>query len=252
MRHVVICCRRRRRIVAASLAASLGWAAAGCSSKPEQPAAAKVDALLAAQAVEAPDPGYVIQPPDVLNVTAPRIREIDGQQATVRPDGVLSLPLLGDVRVAGLTPMAVATELRRRALKYYSADVADEIAVQVAESRSKVVYVFGRVRKPGAQPFGGSDTLLHVLAEARIRETAWPKKVVLVRPHADLSVRQLAVVDVEQMIKTGRLDQNYLLEHGDIVFVPTDPLVKFGEDLGRALSPIGPAVSLLTFGWVGL
>jgi polysaccharide export outer membrane protein len=166
---------------------------------------------------------------------------------TVRPDGKISLNLVGEVDAADRTPEQIAAEIRQRVRKFYDKERLD-VSVQVAEFKSRVVYVFGQVDEPGTKPFTGRDTVLHVLAEARLNQEAWPEKIVVVRPNEDPNVKQRVTVDVKRMWETGELDQNFVLEEGDVVYVPPSPLAQVNRTFDRLLSPIRPTLGI--FSWV--
>jgi polysaccharide export outer membrane protein len=110
----------------------------------------------------APSAEYLIGSEDVLEVY------LWGQDALsrkvpVRPDGKISLPLLNDVRAAGLTPM----QLRDRLAVGFRAFIPDvEVSVIVQEVHSAKVAVFGEVVHPGRYELRGPSTLLDMLAEA--------------------------------------------------------------------------------------
>lgn len=219
---------------------------AGCSSHhaPEPSSNQKLNLWLSQQDMLLPPVDYKLEPPDVIQITAPNIKELNGQQSTVRPDGRITVNLLGELFVEGKTPDQVAADLRKLALKYYSREMAD-IAVQVVEYKSKVVYVFGQVEDPGIKPFTGRDTVLNVLAAAKLNDWAWPQKVVVVRPNEDISIHQKITVDLKRMWQTGELDQNYLLEQGDLVYVPPSPLSQIGFTFEKLLTPFEPSMSLV-------
>jgi polysaccharide export outer membrane protein len=239
---------RAARYIAVSLIVLL--AGAGCASKKQATETQKINQWLAQQSGGQPA-DYRVNPPDVIQVSAPGITEVDEQRVTVRPDGHVSISLLGDVYVAGKTPGEIAEELRKAALTYYDRNVADGIAVQVVEFKSKVVYVFGQVRQPGIKPFGGNDTVLHVLAEAQLNEDAWAEKVVIVRPHEDVNIRQRVTVDVKQMFATGQATQNYVLEEGDVIYVPPTPMAQVNATFTKLLAPVRPTLGLLSIGMRG-
>ena len=78
---------------------------------------------------------YVIEAPDAIRILAPNAPEIDRAGGTIRPDGYITMPLLGDVFVAGKTPTQLAAELQVKILKYYE-DV--NVQVEVTNFNSKV------------------------------------------------------------------------------------------------------------------
>ena len=188
---------------------------------------------------EIPPTTYRVQPPDAIRIVAPSIKEIDGTDARIRPDGKVSLNLVGDVYVSGMSPSEIAEEIGKRLTKFYNKESIN-VSVDVTDFQSKKYYVFGQVFAPGVKPYTGRDTLVKVLADAGLNEDAWPQKVVLIRPHEDQNVRQKVTVDLKQMYESGKADQNYLLEEGDLVYVPPSPLAEFRMTFEKLLAPIVP------------
>jgi polysaccharide biosynthesis/export protein len=112
---------------------------------------------------------YQIGAQDTLQIT---LFNIPTSEAGVTPrttdvlvsqNGSISLPLLGDIRVNGLTPTAVEQELRQRYAKYLH---EPEVGVMVKEYRSQRVSVIGAVNHPGVLPLTGPKTLIDILALA--------------------------------------------------------------------------------------
>jgi polysaccharide export outer membrane protein len=190
-----------------------------------------------------PPSTYRVQPPDAIQITAPAIKEIDKATARIRTDGKITLNLVGDLYVAGMSPSEIAEEITKRATRFYNKD-AIYVSVEVTEFASKKYYVFGQVHAPGIKPYTGRDTVIKVLAEAGLNEDAWPQKVVLVRPSESPNVRQKVTIDLKAMSTTGQTDQNYLLEEGDLVYVPPSPLAEFRIKMERILAPITPMTDI--------
>lgn len=203
----------------------------------------KLNRWLATREQELPPAIYHVQPPDEIQIIAPNIKELHLQKQTVRPDGFVSLNLIGDVYVAGLTPDEIAQLLRKLAKPYYDVNLL-EISVQVVEFKSKRIYVFGQVREPGTKPYTGSDTVVRVLAQAQLDDTAWPQKVVVVRPSDDPARRQKVTVDLRRMYQTGNIAGDYLLEAGDIIYVPLSPLSELDQRVKKLLGPLVPAAGV--------
>src|SRR6185436_12105005 len=134
----------------------------GCASKKEAVANNQINNWLVGRKTAELPVDYHVQSPDVLLIQAPKMSELKEEKVTVRPDGKISLNLLGEVFVADMTPAEIARKLRQLALKFYEKDAA-EVFVSVLEFKSKVVYVFGQVDEPGIKPFTGRDTLLDML-----------------------------------------------------------------------------------------
>jgi polysaccharide export outer membrane protein len=198
---------------------------------------------MAQQPLNLPNTVYRIAPPDKVRIVAPGIKEIDGQETVIRPDGTMSLNLVGDIKVAGLTPGEVSEVLAQRLGTYYRADTID-VSVQVVDFKSQHFYVFGQVSEPGIKPYTGRDTILKVLADAQLNEDAWPQKVVIVRPNEDPNVHQRVTVDVKEMWQDGKTQQNFLVEAGDVIYVPMSPLANVKQTVTRIVSPIVPATDL--------
>ena len=217
---------------------------AGCASKKEVLANNQINNwLVGRKAVDLPV-DYRVQPPDVLLIQAPKMKELKEERVAVRPDGKITVNLLGDVFVADMSPAEIARKLRQLALKFYEKDAA-EVFVTVVEFKSKVVYVFGQVDDPGIKPFTGRDTLLDMLGQARLNDNAWPQKIVIVRPNEDPNVHQKVTVDVKIMWQTGDMKDNFMLEEGDVIYVPPSPLAQANTTFTRLLSPLRGTLELI-------
>jgi polysaccharide export outer membrane protein len=210
----------------------------------------KINLWLARQEIELPPAQYIVEAPDVLTISAPRIRELDQQSFNVRPDGKIFLNLLGELPVSGKTPDQIGRDIRQLASKFYSPEALD-ITVSVTEFNSKFVHVFGFVNAPGTRPFTGRETILAILAEVQLNDDAWPQKIVIVRPHDDVTVKQKVTIDIKSMYETGQVTENFLLENGDIVYIPPSPLAKTNITMERLLAPLRGTVSLASFAITG-
>lgn len=106
---------------------------------------------------------YRVGPGDVLDVTVFEVQELSGP-VVVSPAGLVSLPLIGEVRVAAMAPLEIEAALKR----LYGADFLrdPQISVSVAEFRSQPISVVGAVARPGVYQLQGKRRLLEVLAMA--------------------------------------------------------------------------------------
>lgn len=224
--------RLPRLVVFAGLLAGLG--AGGCATSHHQ----LVDFLRAHEA-DAATGTYVVRPPDVLTVHAPKAPEIDGTTQLVRADGKVVLRLLGEVEVAGLPTEEIAEKLKAQLSRYY---VDPEVVVEVRGYNSQFYYVFGEVDSPGPKRFTGRDTLLMALAQAKPTYLAWRSQIRVTRPAADRTESRTIVVDLDRMLRTGDVSMNVLLQEGDIVEVPPTPLAWVGHRVRELLYPIEPAL----------
>jgi len=180
---------------------------------------------------------YRIEAPDVVAIDSPSAAEIDGELQPVRSDGKISLRLLGEVKVSGLTPRELAAKLEDLLARYY---VDPKVNVHIAGHQSKKIYVFGQIGNGGAMPFTGRDTVLDVLAKASPTSLAWGAQVKVIRPNALPQERHEVVVDIDKMMQTGDLQSNFLLKEGDIIYVPPTPLAWVGLRVRELLWPFQP------------
>jgi protein involved in polysaccharide export with SLBB domain len=190
---------------------------------------------------------YRVEPPDDVLVKAPNIKELDGQKQKVRPDGKITLPLLNDVYVAGMTPDEINKVLTEQVGKIYAnPDVRVEI---IANSKFYYVFGFGTARQ-GRFAWTGRDSVITALAEAGFNEGSWPQQVRVSRPGKDGQENATAVVDFKRIWDYGDMSQNYLLREGDIVHIPDSPLTRFNNVTTKMFGPITGAAGAVSAGQV--
>jgi polysaccharide biosynthesis/export protein len=159
--------------------------------------------------------GYRIGPEDILQIS---VFSNDALTRTVpvRPDGMISLPLLNDVKAAGLTPMELRDSLMKKFVEFVP---SPEVAVIVTEVRSFMISIIGQVMKPGRYDLKSSATIVDALAMAGgFKEFAGRSKVVVVRNEAGGPKR--IAFDYDKMSAPKNPQENFALRPGDIVMVP--------------------------------
>lgn len=168
----------------------------------------------AAPVAPAPPAAFVIGASDVLAVTFWRDPRLSGD-VLVRPDGMISLPLLNDVHAAGLTPEQLASVLARAAVKY----IADpDVTVIVKEIHSRRVFVLGNVANPGMVTLSGDMTVLQMIAVAGgLLEYADKNSIVIIRIENGQEKR--LKFNYNDVLKGKNIKQNILLQPGDTVVV---------------------------------
>lgn len=186
---------------------------------------------------------YVVQPPDVIEFSSPHAPEIEGDVQEVRHDGKVTLRLVGQVKVAGLTPIEIARKVESLLSKYY---VNPTVSVKLVSKESKRIFVFGQVQKAGPFPYTGRDTVLNVLAKAQPTFLAWTSQIKVVHPSHDGSKRHTVTVDADKMLQQGDLEKNFLLQEGDIIYVPPTPLAWVGLRVQELLFPVQPVAQTIT------
>jgi polysaccharide export outer membrane protein len=149
---------------------------------------------------------------DVIHISVWREPELT-QTAVVRPDGRVSLPLAGEVPVAGKTALDAQALIRTLLLKY----VTDpQVTVSVSEIHSRQVFITGQVQRPGAYPLIGSCNVLQLIASAGgLTPYAHKKRIVVL----DAQSNPVAQFDYTSAIK-GNSRQMRDLKPGETVVVP--------------------------------
>lgn len=188
--------------------------------------------------------GYILQPPDEIEISCSRVPEIHLLRQQIRPDGMVTFESLGEVRAAGKTPKELAHELGKKASLLYALDVANPVGVRVVAYESRVYYVAGQVYFPGPKVATGRDTVLMALAQARPTVLAWISNVQVIRPSANKNVRaKIFKVDYAKMRARGDTTKNVLLQEGDMIYVPPTVLAAIALKIEEFVRPIGRAFS---------
>jgi polysaccharide export outer membrane protein len=181
---------------------------------------------------------YTLAPPDTITIYSKRVTEISGHTETIRPDGRITLPLLGSYFVAGKTPEQVSSELQQLAAQYY--EDAD-VSLRVVGFNSKRIFVFGEVGRPGAYSYNGANTVLQTLAMAQPSRLADPTHIHVLRPNAKGEMVKRMTIDLDKMVKQGDTALDAVLNEGDILYVPANGFAAVGLALQQVLLPIQPA-----------
>lgn len=176
----------------------------------------KDKAKAAAPATAASPPVYTIGPNDVLTINVWQEKDLSAT-LPVRPDGEISLPLIGQVRASGYTPLEFQQILTDKLKTYID---HPRVTVVVEKVLSRTFNVLGHVVKPGSYPLDQPTTVLDALAQAGgPAEFANTKKIYVLRYRKDGSHR-IYPFNYKQVIKGHLPGENIRLEPGDTVVVP--------------------------------
>ena len=158
---------------------------------------------------------YELQPGDLLIISVWRETELQ-QQVLVRPDGGISFPLAGDIQASGKSVRELSQELEKR-LSSYITD--PQVTVSLFELRGNLIYVMGKVNRPGVFPFNQNVDVVQALSMAggTTSFAAVNDIKILRRSNGTLKALRFRYADIE---KGKSLDQNILLKSGDTVVVP--------------------------------
>jgi len=211
------CFSRRRFRVTGLLAGLISLVLlAGCSSPNMRVAKQGVPANVAAEAAAqyAQGPSTTLREGDVIKLTFPTASNLD-TQLQIRRDGKIALPIVGEVKAAGVEPV----ELERQLMELYSTElVSGEVFVSVVSS-SYPIFVTGAVVRPGKIEADRPMTALEAIMEAGGFELtkANGEQVVVVR-HGEDGVRNFTL-NLRDVLE-GRSRETFYLQPSDIVYVP--------------------------------
>jgi len=158
---------------------------------------------------------YKLHPGDKLSISVWKEEELK-RELVVRPDGKLSFPLTGEVVAAGRSVAQVQAEIETKLKKYMSEPI---VTVSVVSLEGNTIFVIGQVNKPGAMVMNPQLTILQALALAGgLTAFAAANDIMVVR---GAGAQQKTLPFRYSDVSRGKaLDQNLILESGDVVIVP--------------------------------
>ena len=160
------------------------------------------------------DDSYRIGPEDVLDISVWKNADLT-KKVPVRPDGMISLPLINDVQAAGLTPLQLRDTLSKKLEAYMP---SPQVSFTVAEVHSFKVSVLGEVPFAGRHVLQSKATVLDAIAmSGGLKEFAARSRIVVLRPNG--KGMQRIPFDYDKVV-SGDSAENIYLQPGDIVLVP--------------------------------
>jgi len=216
------------RLLSATAILLVGLVGVAASQQPAKPPAAAPAPAAPARTAATPPPAkagaapsasaleqYLIGPEDILAVTVWK-NDAMSRVVAVRPDGMISLPLLDDVQASGLTAMQLRDVLTKKLSEYMP---SPEVSVIVNDVRSFKVSVMGEVARPARYELKSWTTVLDVLAQAGgFNQFANRSKIVILRPNGKTMTR--VPFNYNKVVASGGEEENFYLQPGDIVLVP--------------------------------
>jgi len=159
--------------------------------------------------------GYILGSEDVIEVMVFKEEELS-KTIVIRPDGKISLPLVGDTRAAGLEVEELREDITEKLKEFVD---NPNVSVIVLQANSMKIFVQGEVAQPGVYQLGSDTTLLHAISLAGgFNEWAKKKKIIVMREAGGKTLR--ITVDYEKIIADKKMNQNIVLERGDTIIVP--------------------------------
>ena len=170
----------------------------------------------AAAANPAPDDEYSIGAGDVVQVSVWGEQAASVPSAVVRPDGKISMPLLKEVAISGLTPTQAGKTIGEQLDQYIK---GANVTVVVSQINSKKIYLLGAVKKEGTISYTYRMTVMQALSEAGgLTDYAKRKKIHVIRIGGKKEDR--LPFDYDAVVKGGRSETTITLEPGDTIVVP--------------------------------
>ena len=167
-------------------------------------------------------PDYIIGPEDVLEIAVWKNAELS-KTVTVRPDGRISLPLVGDVMATSRTPTELTEEISAK-LKEYKENPNVSIVVQGVNSYN--IFILGEVTKPGKLPLKTKTTLLQAITIAGgLTATAARNKMVVFRLGENGKSEEKIKASYDDIVLRDGSSQNIELKPNDTIVVPAETMV---------------------------
>lgn len=205
----------------------VAWNAAALSSKVPK---TEADAGVAKHVGSA----YVLGPQDQISIRCVEEEEISDKPIAVDTNGFVSLPLIGRLKIAGLTIEQVESELSSRLKKYYKNPA---VSVTIVEFRSQPISVIGSVKSPGLHQIDGHKTLVEVLSLAGgladdagpsvkiTRQLKWGRIPVANAVDDSSGSYSVAEISIKELMDAKNPSSNIVILPQDIVSVPHAEMV---------------------------
>ena len=193
-----------------------GWLSNALAEDAQSP---KPGTQPANQVVLSSPKNYQIGPDDVLDVSVWGEADLSKLLA-VSPEGTINYPLLGEIKVEGMTPSALEEQLSIRLAQGYLKD--PKVNVSIKEFNSKKIMVFGLVGNPGLYKVRGDIAILELLFMVGNASRESGNKLVVMRKNAMDSHSQaepVVEISLDDLLLRGDLSKNIMVKPGDIVYV---------------------------------
>lgn len=191
--------------------------AGAAEARPGKPASEEAALASVLESVEKDRSTYRIGPADLLEISVYQEKDLE-RKVRVSPDGVITMPLAGTVKVAGLGVADAEKAVTERLRRYL---IAPQVSIFIAEYGNKQVYVLGEVAKPGSYPLpteAGLTVIEAITLAGGFSQYAAPDKTRVIRKKPGGSAN--IPIDVSAVTKRGDKSKDIPLEPNDVVYVP--------------------------------
>jgi polysaccharide export outer membrane protein len=195
------------------------WAEDGEAAHPQMPLGSEgkvfaPDAVLPSAKASAEE-NYLIGPGDVLDIAVWKDEALT-RSCTVRPDGIISFPLIGEIQAAGRTTVKLKEEMEKKLERYVP---EGNLSVDVKQVNSLLIYVIGRVNAPGRFVMNANVDVLQALATAGGLNVYAKRNRIKIYRH-EKNGTTIFPFEYDEVVDGKRLEQNVRLKRGDVVVIP--------------------------------
>ncbi len=172
---------------------------------------------------------------DKISVSVYQLSELSLDSTQIRPDGLISIPMVGEVKIDGLTIPEAQDLLKEKLTKY----IVDPHVIVTAESiNSQKIYVIGEVSNPGTLKYYENVNVLQIISSAGgVTEDTNTAELVLVRDGKAFKL------NYDQILKGDNRD-NVVMASGDILYLPPTLLTSVSRTFVKIARILGPVVSV--------
>jgi polysaccharide export outer membrane protein len=164
---------------------------------------------------------YVLGAGDLISITVYEVAELN-TEARVSSRGLITMPLLGQVPVQGLTALEAEKKIEQDLTRDYMHEA--HVTLFVKERVSQQITIVGAVKNPGSYETKATKRILEVLSMAGGLNKAAGDTVYITRHKKDGN--EVFLVDMEKLLEEGRVDMNMFVQGGDMIFVPQSDVVQ--------------------------
>lgn len=190
----------------AAMGVSPGKCVFGCSDSAASSAAAPISGVLK---------DYLLGPEDVIEISVWKNDNLS-KTVLIRPDGKISLPLIGDVQAAGQTTVQLRDTIKERLKEYKE---TPEVSIIVKEINSLAVFVTGEVAHPGKLMLKSDTSLLQAISlVGGFTQYASKNNMILLRRVGGVETRK--VIRYKDIVSGNKPEDDVLLQRGDTIIVP--------------------------------
>ncbi len=195
--------------------------------------------------LEAINGTYKLSPPDSLFIAVSDNPDLT-TSVTIRPDGNIFFPLLGDVYIEGLTPLEIREKIHKLLGRYLKDLPEEAVTVTVSGFNSKKVYVYSFAGGIRPIPFTGELTVLAAITQSGLLTRRDKKGAIrVIRGESDTVEKpQTLVINLNDITNKGKTEKNIVLRPNDIVYIPPTFLGRVSFLIRDMLNPIQPATQL--------